>query len=89
MVSVVVVRPFRHLERTVYDGECIEMEPIEALVKAREGYVSLDHGRTYQTRDMVAQPVALPVTVESFIAASPTTDTPVKRRRGRPRKPRE
>jgi len=85
MVSVVVTRPFCHLGRNVYPGTSIMMVPIEAAVKAREGYVSLLHGNTYQTREMVAddQP-----TVEVFIAPSPTNEQPVKRRRGRGRKSR-
>lgn len=93
MVSVVVVRPFGHLGRHVDAGEWIDLEPLDAAVKAYEGLVSLSHGRTYQTRDMVASHH-----VESFqisgalMAPEPASDhvpaVPLKRRRGRPRKAR-
>lgn len=89
MVRVVVVRPFHHLGRTVSDGECIELEPIDAAVKAYEGVVSLSHGRLYQTRDMVAGSSLHAVTVDTVVAAmlvDPRADAPPKRRRGRPRK---
>lgn len=90
MVSVVVVRPFRYRDINVYDGQCIEMEAIDAIVKAREGLVSVMHGRTYQTRDMVAESPVQAMTIESFAAPPPAiaseSDMPPKRRRGRPRK---
>lgn len=91
MVSVVVVRPFRHLDRNVYEGQSIEMDPIDAAVKAREGLVSLLHGGgTYQTRDLVAGAPVPAMTVESLDvptpAEGPVAETPPKRRRGRPRK---
>ena len=90
MVSVVVLRPFDYLGRQVEAGESVELEAIDAAVKAREGLVSLMHGNTYQTRDMVAATPGQAMTMGSFEAPEPTVDavpeTPPKRRRGRPRK---
>lgn len=93
MVSVMVVRPFRHLDRNVFGGEWIDLEPLDAAVKSHEGLVSLLHGQTYQTRDMVAATPVQAMTIQSFESTSEQTDTiseaPPKRRRGRPRKVRD
>ena len=90
MVSVVVLRPFHYLGVNVAVNETIEMEPIDAAVKAREGLVSLMHGTTYQTREMVAASPVEGMSTTSFMAPDPAVDpvpeTPPKRRRGRPRK---
>ena len=88
MVSVTVLRPFLHHGVTVHPDQTIELAAIDAAVKAQAGLVSLLHGRQYMTRDMVAAEPVQAVTIESFMAPSPTTDTPPKRRRGRPRKVR-
>lgn len=88
MVSVLALRPFEYLGRDVAAGEWVDMVPVDAAVKAHEGLVSLSHGNTYQTRDMVAAPVQGMSTV-SFMAPEPAVDpapAPPKRRRGRPRK---
>lgn len=92
-MSVLVVRPFDYLGRAVTAGEWIDLEPLDAAVKAQAGLVSLSHGNTYQTRDMVAAtPLqGTPVqgmTTSSFVTPPPdlVPQTPPKRRRGRPRK---
>lgn len=95
------VRPFHHLGRDVAAGEWVELAAIDAAVKAHEGLVSLSHGRSYQTRDMVAEPPVQPVTAQAVGAMTfggapavetsvdPVVDPPPKRRRGRPRKVRD
>lgn len=86
MVSVVVTQAFPYLGRNVYPGESIEMEPIDAAVKAHAGMVSLLHGQQYQTRHMeAAEPD------QSYVFLPPldqgkSDPEPPKRRRGRPRK---
>lgn len=94
MVSVRVVRPFSHNNENVYEGQWIEMEPLDAAVESHEGLVSLLHGNTYQTREMVAESPSSPVSAMTFAsqeeaAQAPTEhveQAPPKRRRGRPRK---
>lgn len=90
MVNVVVLRPFRYRDVNVDVDQTIEMEPIDAAVKAREGLVSLMHGTTYQTREMVAGAPVQGMSTASFVAPEPAGDplpeTLPKRRRGRPRK---
>lgn len=90
-MSVVAVRPFLYLGRVVSGGEWIDLEPIDAAVKAYEGLVSLSHGRVYQTRDMVAQSPIQAMTVDAVVAAmlvDPVPDAPPRRRRRRPSKAR-
>lgn len=93
MVSVMVVRPFTHLGHDVSGGEWVELEALDAAVKAQAGLVSLSHGQTYQTRDMVAAAPVQVVPVESRSTLAVPVDleaeTLPKRRRGRPRKARE
>jgi len=82
MVCVKVIQVFEH--HAV--GDNIELEPLDAAVKAHAGMVSLLHGTLYQTREMVAaSPSSL--SVNSFIH-TPSTIEPATRRRGRPRKVR-
>ena len=80
MVSVVALRAFLFHDREIHRGEAVNMAPIEAVVAARQGYITLDRDvrPTYQTRDMVAVEPSVAVTVH----APPIQ----KRRRGRPRK---
>lgn len=90
-----VVRPFTHLGHDVFGGEWVELEALDAAVKAQAGLVSLSHGQSYQTRDMMAAGPAQAVTVavesRSPLAAPVDleADTIPKRRRGRPRKVRD
>jgi len=88
MVSVMVIRPFRHLGRNVFDGQWIDLDPIDAAVKAREGFVSLLHGNAYQTREMVAAEPPQVVALPACHSPASTIVEPVKRRRGRGRKAR-
>lgn len=89
MVSVVVLRPFEHLGRAVASGEWIDLDPLDAAVKAQAGLVSLSHGTGYQTREMVAAAPVQAMTFGSCVeppSDEPVPQTPPKRRRGRPRK---
>jgi hypothetical protein len=96
MVAVMVMRPFTLDGRNVFPGEAVELEPIDAAVKAHAGLVSLEHGhlsQTYQTREMVAAPVASEsVQIRPGVFVSESSESiyakPAKRRRGRPRKVR-
>lgn len=69
-VTVPVIKGFRHNDRFVSAGELLELEPVQASILARQGYVSLT--RKYQTRDLTATAVE--------------PEQPPRRRRGRPRK---
>lgn len=90
MVTVVALQDFVYQDAVVYQGQAVEMAPIDAAVHGRLRHVSLDPGArpTYQRRDMVAaspvQPVQLVVG-----PVQPVPDpvpAPRRRRGGRRRK---
>lgn len=84
-----VVRPFQYRGREVSRGEWLELEAIDAAVQAHAGLVSVQHGQAYQTRDMVAEVPVPAVVMMAAREADPVSETPPKRRRGRPRKVRD
>ena len=79
MVSVVAIREFDLAGRWVLSGEVVDLEPLDAAIRAHRGEVSLHHDvETYRTRVMEPEPVPVTVIFEPI--------QPVTRRRGRPRK---
>ncbi len=84
MVRVKVLQAFEHHE----PGDDVDLEPVDAAVKAQSGLVSLLHGQLYSTREMVAGTQLAAATVNSFLSTPSTIEPEPRRRRGRPRKVR-
>ncbi len=73
-VTVVATQDFAYEGRPVHAGEAVTMRPIDAAIAGRRGQVSLDKQAraTYQTKDLTAIPVALPVALPEPPAPLPT-----------------
>ena len=91
VISVVAIRPFEYHGRQIHPNEGVEMPLEDVALYTRKGYLSFDPRRrpTYQTRELVAEPVqqvAVMATTEPLPEPEPEPVLSVKRRRGRPRK---
>ena len=79
MIAVVVLREFEFAGRWVKPGDVVDLEPLDAAIRAHRGEISLNHdAQLYRTRVMEPEPIPVQVAV--------TPSQPSPRRRGRPRK---